>query len=331
MKFNFKLVFTFLIVNSFLPAEAKEFQLSLSAEEGIYKSSHQMPDLLSRLRAKLRYSKTVDNHHFKLKSRFGPVFFDDNQIFKLYNEIHISRKAQNFSWLGRFYNKYFSYDLEGLRNTSVSISGIGVDLFLPRDINSGYIFSADYYYHKLNFSPASETDGFKGSAAVNWYLNKSTEFSAGIFVERYTITAKTFDNVPGRNSGWRFAPQISFRHSSLIMFDCSVSAAARQSELTKEYLKEYSLQAVGGTYLGKKASVFLFVNFHHSESKSQDIPIHLSYTPVNFESRIDFKIAYDVLKSSEIYLRTGYGRDELPGGILAVSGTEIIAGFKVKI
>jgi len=331
MKLIFKIAVILLIISSFYTvAESKDVQLSLSIEEGIYNSSEQMPALLSRLRTKLRYSKTVDSHHFKLQSRFDPVFFNDDQIYKLYNEIQLSRRGSAFSWLGRFYHRYFTYDLAGQRNTSINISGIGIDFFLPRNKNSGYVLSADYYYHKLNFRPVSQTDGLKASAGINWILGKAAEFRADMSAERYIISAESFDNVPGRNRGWRFAPKLSFRYSSMVMFDCSLSAAVRRPEHTGRLIKEYSLQAVGGTYLGRKTSVLVFVNFHHSESKIKDIPIYLLYTPVDFESRIDFKMSYDVLKSSEIYLRSGYGRDELPGGILTVSGAEIIAGFKVR-
>ncbi|MGD9900322.1 MAG: hypothetical protein AB7T22_14455, partial [Calditrichaceae bacterium] len=155
--------------------------------------------------------------------------------------------------------------------------------------------------------------------------------SIEIYTENYEIQFESTGPEPARNTGWRIGPGFSFHHKSVYYFNLSYQLILESSELSEEFSREHQIKILWGLFLSKKWSLFFYGDYRYYSDKGKDIPAELSYTPVNNENWYYIKLGYDLDIKKEIYIKTGYSKEDLIYSNRSLSGWQGLLGFNLSL
>ncbi|MGD9489523.1 MAG: hypothetical protein AB7W47_16005 [Calditrichaceae bacterium] len=313
---------------------AEKIQFQLGAEAGGYRSEYVDGRFVSRIFGRFDYQNQFNNNYVQLKARVFPErygFENSVNALKFSGDLTFGKSHETFNWQLRLYDKRYFYFSDIFDNISFDVFLLGGQISKFVSPLTVLRLALDYTYRDLSEQPRNRLDSFTSALALSHRIQRNSLISFVIGAENYEIQFDSIEPEPARNNGWRIGPGISYHHKSVYLFDFSYQFILESSDLSEESSREHQIKILWGRFLSKKWSLFLYGDYRYFSDKVKDIPADLSYTPVNNENWYYIKLGYDIDIKREIYLKTGYSKEDLIYSSRSLSGWQGLLGFNLAL
>ncbi len=169
---------------------------------------------------------------------------------------------------------------------------------------------AGYAYRNINTSILTNLDLYYVEGNTIHFFNPYLKAGAGMYIEKFSHSYKYnffFQNENNINTGWRAGPQIHMNYLKKIIFTFEYQFLVHESKITTYPSYEQWFRLLAGKTLYPGWSAFILVEYykrHFEYPESENIDF--LYIPINTENRYFFKLAYDLNKNMEVYVKSGY-------------------------
>ncbi len=337
---------TFFIVvcTQFCSVTVAQFKVKANAETGYYtasgKSVINRNDFQNCIDSQLSYAFKSENRSAELKLRVRPEFYCINNPLKTIKfgaDGSYNQKEKMFNWgfeLNRQLYNFNGQDMD-LAYDSFTILADG-SLFLLENFPISAL--TGYGYQKINNSVTQDLEYYLLDLSSSLPLSTYTKFGYGIYLENFSIT-DDFSITPGvqsnyldENKGWRFGPQVGFYYLKDAVLDVDYRFMVHNSLLTDNFSYEQWVRLVAGKLITSRWSAFLLADFYFRnfqlKTNGQN-NLSLLYNSLNIDNRIYIKTGYELSDHFEIYLRTGYFKENLVTNKFSYSGWNTLLGVEV--
>lgn len=195
--------------------------------------------------------------------------------------------------------------------------------------------SPGYFRQIINFENRQTTDLLSLKLSAGNSLLGPVNGEEGIYAEFFTIRELPGKIAPQKESslpGWKIGPELNFTYSEESILTFQYHFLLVNSGSTKFPSYEQMVRFMAGIMPEENISVMLMADyFWHNikvrKSASYEEAATLNYSSLNYENRILLKIGYDVTEDVEVYLRTGYSKENLINDIFSEKSWSIMAGL----
>ena len=328
-----------LILSTSIQAQIK---IGGSIETGFYKAegtqSVEQNDLFTGLDGKLGYNYKNEKRSASIKFRVRPEFYGFyNQLntFKLRGDASYLQNENTFTWgvnlADQKYNiKSNSFNLT--YNTFILSGNAESYLWgsLPANLTVGYA------YQDIGYSGEQNLDLFFGELKLFQLLNENMKLGYGLYIEKFSVTGRSSDpfTIPGKeNNGWRFGPAVSYNYLGNVVINFEYRFLFHNSEYTYSSSIEHWVRLVAGKLISSRFSVFALIDYYIRNFKYKpdaENYSYLLYTTMNFDNRIFLKLSYEISNSVELYLRSGYFKENLYSNKYNYDGWNALIGIDLS-
>ena len=330
-----KFILSIIIISSLNCLYAsKPVSFDLGMESGYFKSDILGDRLLIRWIGRLTYAQKFENNYINIKGRISPDLYGsslDASALKLSGEINLGGNFKTINWQTNISSRNYYYRSDRFNDVTFNIFQLG--FLLNRSMSNKYSIHAgfDYFYRKNDEQPRNEIDDYRYSIAAVYRLNLFNFLSCKLELEKFLIMRRKTIYTQNENKGIRIGPVISYNHRSKHLINLSYELMHHSTELFDEEYWEHRIHILWGHYFTKKWSVFLFVNYlFRPDQHPDETMIELTYTSANNETGYHLKLGHDFTKSTELYFKVGYTKDELLYQNTNLAGWQYLVGMNFK-
>jgi hypothetical protein len=310
------------------------FSINIGIENGYFQSETLGDRLLIRLISRINYSQKFENNFINLKGRFSPELYGssfDAAAYKFNGEIELGGNIKSFHWLANLSTRNYFYRSNRFDNVTFNVFQINISLNRPVSEKNNLGILIDYYYRDNAEQPRSQLDNYRLAVSELYRINKSNFISFDVALEKYLINRDSTIYIFNENEGVRWGPVLSFNHRSGQIINASYELMHHQSDLFGWEYWEHRIHLLWGRYVTKRISAFLFINYlFRPDQHPEDEYIDLAYTAANNETGYHIKLGYDFTRRMEIYIKTGYTKDELLYQRTNLDGWQYLAGMNYR-
>ena len=329
----------FMIFTFYVHAQIK---VGGSIETGYYKAegtqSIEQNDLFTGLDGQLGYNYKNENRKGSIKFRVRPEFYGlNNQLstLKLRGDASYFQNEKAFTWgINLSDQKYeVKSDNFNLTYNTFILSGNYegyVNGKLPLNIILGY------GYQDIGYSGEQNLDLFFGDIKLFQLLDENLKVGYGAYIENFSITGRSIYNLVNsgeENKGWRFGPEISFNYLGDEIVNFDYRFLFHNSEFTNSPSIEHWFRLVAGKLITSRFSVFVLIDYYIRNFKykiNADKYSYLLYTTMNFDNRIFLKFGYEFNDNVELYIRSGYFKENLYSSKYNFDGWNALIGVELS-
>ncbi len=335
------LISSFLII-SFSSLIYSQIKLTGTLESGYYNSGGKSVVLqngfYTGIDGQAGYTYQGSKRTASIKLRARPEFYGfNNQLktLKLKGDLSYLENEKLFSWGINLTRQKYKFESPGLN--------LNYNMFSASGNFDGYYFAGSpislnlgYAYQDIGAPNEQRLDLIFGEGKVYQTLNEYTKLGYGLYGERFTVTGSRpgpLINPQMKNNGWRYGPEVSFNYLGSGIINLDYRFLFHHSEFTNSPSMEHWIRLIAGKILTNHLSAFLLVdyfirNFNYSENA--EIYSYLLYTSMNLDNRIYAKLGYEINNNVEVYIRSGYFRENLYGNKYTFNGWNALIGIDVN-
>lgn len=322
-----------------LPAQIK---WNFNTEGGVFRSKSSSlstsGNLLLRVDGNLNYLYVEDDMSASAKLRVRPEFYGfENAIRSIKYKVtgDYNKKEDNLNWgisLTWQKNDYHTSTTELNYNNFIIV--INTDWFEIDDYPAFLQLGYAYQTASENIEQNLDILFFDGKISNTLFPNNSS--GLGIYIERFSVINKfmrILDDYESINSGWRYGPQISFEYLENIILSFEYRFLLHSSQVTIHPSNEHWLRLLAGKIFSDKWSMFLLADYYNRRftfKKESPFKTLLLYNPLDNVNRVNLKLAYEVDDGFEIYLKSGYFKENFINTQINFDGWNILLGFEVN-
>jgi len=321
-----------------------QFRIKATAETGYYTSNGtsiiRQSDYLNSVDGQIGYNYKDDARSAEIKFRVRP------ELYGIYNPLRTLKFGADGSY--NQFEESFNWGFE-LSRQLYNFSGRNIDLSYDsfNILAKGILFPLEnnpiggvigYGYQKINNSITQDLEynfiNFTSSVPVSAY----SKLGYGIYIENFSVT-DVIPKMPGyiqgsqnKNEGWRFGPQAGFYYLKDAVLNLDYRFLVHNSQLTDNFSYEQWIRLVAGKLITDKWSVFLLVDLYLRKLKLNaegEKNLSLLYNSLNIDNRIYLKTGYELSDHFEVYIRTGYFKENLVVNQYSYSGWNTLLGVEV--
>ena len=328
-----------LILSTSVQAQIK---IGGSIETGFYKAegtqSVEQSDLFTGLDGILGYNYKNEKRSASIKFRVRPEFYGfNNQLntFKLRGDASYSQNENSFTWGINLADQKYNIKSNSFNLTysTFILSGNAESYLcgsLPANLTLGYA------YQDIGYSGEQNLDLFFGELKLFHPISENMKFGFGIYTEKFSITGRSLDPyvIPGEeNKGWRLGPAVSFNYLGNEVINFEYRLLFHNSKYTYSSSIEHWIRLVAGKLITSSLSVFVLIDYYIRNFKykpNAENFSYLLYTTMNFDNRIFLKFSYEISNTVELYLRSGYFKENLYSNKYNYSGWHALVGIALS-
>ena len=333
MKLNFIIFFVIILGLQYLHCE-DPLDINISLENGYFQSETLGDRLLIRFIGRLNYFQKFENSYINIKGRLSPELYGsslDATAYKFNGEMNLGGIIKSYAWLANIATRNYYYRSDRFSDVTFNTFQLGFNISRPISKNKSLGLNIEYYYRDNAEPPRSELDNYRIALTETFRINTSNFISVDMMLEKFLISRDSTFYELNENEGIRWGPIISFDYRSKLLVNASYELIHHQSDLFNWNYWEHRIHFLGGIYITKKWSVFLFVNYLFRPDKHpEEGLIELAYTPANNETGYHFKLGYDLNAYLELYAKTGYTKDELLYQSTELAGWQYLIGMNFR-
>ncbi len=328
----------FLILSSFIYAQVK---IGGSVESGYYRAegtqSVEQNDLYTGLDGQLGYNYKNEKRKASIKLRIRPEFYGLNSqlnTLKLRGDASYYQNEKSFTWginlADQKYNiKSSNFNL--VYNTFI-LSG-NVESYLNENLPIS--FTLGYGYQDIGYSGQQNLDLFFGDMKLFQTMDKNFNLGYGMYLEKFSITGRSLfpfvDSVT--NNGWRFGPEISLNYLGGEVINLEYRFLFHNSKYTDSPSIEHWIRLIAGKLITSRFSAFVLIDYYIRNFKygpNAENYSYLLYTTMNFDNRIFLKLSYEINNNVELYVRSGYFKENLYSNKYNFDGWNALIGIDLN-
>jgi hypothetical protein len=335
------LLFLFNFIFIIIYSANAQVDWKINSEAGIsgsdYNFSAKPDDIIFRVDGNLQYLYLQDDYSASVKFRVRPEIYGlSNKFsslkFKFSGDYYRTEKFVNWGIdLNMQKNLYqtesadFNYDIFSL---SVSTDWSNLENH-PISIQLGYA------YQIVSEKVKQDLDLLIFDGKIFSSLFNHNNLGCGLYLEKFTVgnnylnSSRSFENT---NSGWRIGPQISFEYQDEEVLRLEYRFLIHSSRLTKYPSYEHRIRFIAGKIFWDDWSIFLLADYYDRHFAFRDDKLaetNLIYNPLDIENKINIKIAYEISSTFEIYLKSGYFKENFFDQKYNFDGWNALLGIEI--
>ena len=295
-------------------------------------------ELLFRLDGNINYFYSEDNLSASAKFKVRPEFYGFNNNFK----------SLKFKASGDYYknevNMNWGINLTGQKNFyqnnntdfnySVFQLAINSDWYEFEDYSISAQFG--YAYQIASENIEQNLDIIFLDAKIIKSLFSYNNSGLGFYIERFTIDNKYLSkltNSASTNKGMRYGPQMSFDYFENVVLSLEYRFLLHSSQVTEYPSYEHWIRFITGKIFLERWSIFLLADYYNrrftlKEEKPADA--FLIYNPLDNENKVNIKLAYEINDGFEVYLKSGYFKENFFDPRFNFEGWNMLLGFELS-
>lgn len=318
-----------------------QIKLRAGVECGIYGSTGtnilEQYDFFNSLEGQVGYDFKDDVREANIKLRLKPEFYGlNNQLrtFKIRADGSFRQSEKNFNWGFRANRQLYKFN-----GRTIDLNYDSFNLIFDSDwfLLDGFPFSLSTGYgnQKINNDGSQNLDLYMLDFCTFETLSEFSKICTGFYVEKFGVSGNV--NIPSNqsvnsNDGWRYGPQIIFNYIKYFVINFEYRFLLHKSQMTRNFSYEQLIRLVAGKLLTDKISAFVLADLYFRNFKLNSLGennLNLLYNSMNIDNRIYLKAAYDISRLVEVYLRTGYQKENLADNRFSYSGWNTILGIEI--
>lgn len=336
-RFSIIASFLILIISSNITAQ---FTIRGNLESGFYKFTGDFltneRGMIAALEGKLGYKFKEENTEasFELKAR--PEWFGLNKelfSFKFRGSGDLFRREEIFDW-----GVGITRHLNRISGSSINID---YDIFSIQGNATFYWFentpvsaTLGYAYQNIASSIRQNHDIVFAEGKVHDIFSSFFRTGYGLYIEKFLIERETIVNYTKRNEsnqGFRLGPELEIYYLKDFVINGQYRLLFHFSDKTKSTSYEHWVRLVAGKFLFSGFSTFLLVDYFWRNIKAGDDSngINILYSPFNVENNISLKIGYELSGTFELYLKSGYFRNDIVYNNYTFKGWNFLLGVEL--
>jgi|GEM_PF-1220562 hypothetical protein len=343
--------FTLFFIYQCFPVTYSQFKFSTNAEAGFYASTGSsiigQNGLYKDFDGQLGYNYNDDNRNAGINLIVHPEYYGSNNLLTTLNfdaDGSYTQYEKSFNWGFRLNKRLDDFNE---RNIDLSYDIFNAlaecDLFFINDFP--FNITTGYGIQKIKDSTGQTLDYYLLDLKTSYSLSAITKIGYGIYTECFSVTGiplsegQQVNRTPGyagtvnQNNGWRFGPQIGFYYLKDAIVNLDYRFLIHISDLTSNFSYEQWIRLVAGKLFCDKWSLFLLADLYFRKFNLNELAennLNLLYNSINVDNHIYFKTGYDVSDHLEIYLRTGYFKENLVNNKYLYLGWNSILGLELN-
>ncbi len=331
---------TFLIFSFAIFSLHAQIKFKASAETGYYKNTGtsivEQSDLYTSFDGQIGYKFNDEKRSANFSLRLRPEFYgfeNRMQTLKFRAEGSYTQNEEGFDWGARLNRQRYSFNGNNINLAFDSFNLIfDGDLFFLKE--NPVSITAGYGFQNISNDTKQNLDSYFFDGRIIQLLNQFTKVGGGIYIEKFSVSGSSifpYQNLLDKNNGWRFGPQINFNYLKDAVINFDYRFMFHSSSITNNPSYEQWLRLVAGKLLSERWSAFLLSDFYFrkfSLNQSGENNLNLLYTPMDFENRIYLKVGYELNDFFELYIRTGYFKENLVSDKFSYSGWNALIGIE---
>lgn len=313
----------------------------LSAETGYYNSSGtdliKQNDLLAKLEGQIKFEHKENSSTALFQLKIRPEYYGfEKQLqslkikalgsyFRDWNELNggVNLAVQKQKFKGTNFD--LSYD--------IFILSVEANYFIWE--NRPFTLNFGYAYQSVSTDYDQNLDVIFLDGKMFEYLSQYFKLGYGAYLEKFSIEKTLrgqFVVTKRENFGWRYGPQINLNYLRKFVFNFDYRFLIHSSELTTYPSYEQWFRLAAGKMLSEEWSAFLLINYYIRKFKTSQANVESSllYTPMNLENRIHIKIGYEINEGIELYLNSGYFKENLYKDDFSFEGWNALIGIEIS-
>src|SRR3972149_7714866 len=279
--------------------------------------SSKLHDLLFRIDGNLNYFYSDNGVSASAKFKVRPEFYGFNNNFKSLKfkaSGGYYKKEENINWgINLTGQKDFYQNNITDFNYSVFLLAVNSDWYelleCPISVQLGYA------YQTASAKIEQNLDLLFLDAKIFKTLFPNNHSGLGFYIERFTIDNKylsKFTNSTSTNKGMRYGPQISFNYleNGIVNIECRF--LLHSSQVTQYPSYEHWIRFIAGKIFSERWSIFLLADYYNRRftlKEEEPVESFLIYNPIDNENKINVKLAYEITDGFEVYLKSGYFKE----------------------
>lgn len=295
-------------------------------------------DVLFRMDGNLQYLYSQNDYSASVKFKVRPEIYGFNKNFRSIKFKALGdyyQKEDVINWgINLIVQKNFYYSQTADFNYSIFALSINADWYefakYPITTQIGYAYQTASENIEQNLDLLFiDIKAYKS-------LFHHNNFGYGFYIEKFSIENKYLSkltNSENTNKGWRLGPQISFDYQDEEVVRIEYRFLMHSSQLTKYPSYENWIRLIAGKIFLDKWSVFLLADYydrHFTLKENKFTETNLIYNPLDIENRINIKIAYEVSSPFEIYLKSGYFKENFFDQKYNFDGWNVLLGLEIS-
>jgi hypothetical protein len=314
-----------------------QLSLRLNLEGGYYNSSstnfENQKDLTGRADGEINYQLKGEDQAASIKIRARP------ELYGLRNNLKILKLVANGNYYSTGKNLSWGFSLTGQRNTyngeNINFNYKNANILFESlfKINKDFsmLTNLGYGYQKVSNNLDQGMDIFLINIEALQRLFNNTKLGYGIYLERFLLSGKYLLSDIS-NKGWQAGPQLTLDYLKSFIINFDYRFLFHFSEITKSPSYEHWIRLVAGKLISEDWSVFFLADYYfrkYTITKQLSNPYIYLYAPTNEDNRIYLKFAYGISDISEIYIKTGYFKENLFNNY-SFAGWNVLLGFEIE-
>lgn len=332
------------LISIFLLSSTVHAQLNwnIYTEGGFFNSkniTYSQPDnLLFRMDGNVNYFYSENDVSASAKIRIRPEFYGfDNSFrslkFKASGDYY--EKQESMGWGINLTGQKNFFQSSGTNfNYSVFFLAINSDWYEFEDHSISAQFGYAYQTASENIEQNLDLLFFDMKIIKSLFLNNNS--SLGFYIERFTIDNKylsQFTNSLVTNKGWRYGPQISFDYLEHVLVSLEYRFLFHSSQVTKYPSYEHWIRFIAGKIFSERWSMFLLADYfirRFSLKEEKPTELFLVYNPIDNENKINVKLAYEIKNGFEVYMKSGYFKENFFDQRFNFEGWNLLLGLEIN-
>lgn len=176
-----------------------------------------------------------------------------------------------------------------------------------------------YYRQIISYQSRQTADLLSLNLSAGKSFIQGLNSEGGIYTEFFSVREKPIGSYPGKETfapGWKIGPEVNFTYSEECIVTLRYHLLFINSRNTGFPSYEQMLRFMAAVMPEENISIMLLADYYWHKIKvrngTNDAEASiLNFSPLNYENRILLKIGYDVTENLEVYIRTGYTRQNL--------------------
>lgn len=316
-----------------------QFTGTFDAEAGYFKTSGEdlilKDDLITRLNGQLKLNYAKSTHEASLILNIHPEYLgrkNKTGILKLKADGNYLNLYNTLNWgfsISVIKNNYFG-DVLSVRYDIFSFQPFLLTTILDNPLN---IFFG-YTYQNINYSGSINYDLVFNETQYTFINERYFTTGVGIYTEKFNIENE-YDLYPSekvKNQGWRTGPQVYIKYIKDFLISTSYRVLLHYSDAVENTSSEHQVTLVAGKIFLEKYSLFVLADFYFRDFRLKpSAQINdLIYNPINQENKYSLKLAYELSRNTELFIRSGYSRENVDSFTNNIAGWSFTVGFTVK-
>ncbi len=318
-----------------------QFTLQGNLESGVYKSTG---DFLSRengllfaVEGKLGYKLNEENTEASFELRARPEWYGLNKklfSFKFRLNGELVRREKNLDW-GVNVTRHLNRIAGGSVDIDYDIFAVQANANFYWIENMPFSAAIGYAYQNIASSSPLNHDLILWEVKLNDIFSPFFRAGYGLYIEKFFVEGETIvnnTNINETNTGYRAGSELELNYLKDFVVNCQYRLLFLFSDDSKFTSNEHWIRLIAGKVLFKKISAFLLVDYFLRSIKEAEEPgrINILYSPFNLENNISLKIGYEPSNNFELYLKSGYFRNDFVYKDYTFEGWNFLFGIGIS-